>query len=74
MLKFEFDPERPSAQNGRNLLGVSYARMDPVRSTMELPATEHMQAVGGLFICCIASLCACVTISLMLMVMVWCLK
>ena len=49
MLKFEFDPERPSAQNGRNLFGVNYARMDPVRSTMELPATEHMQAVGRLF-------------------------
>jgi len=45
MLKFAFDPERPSAQNGRNLLGVNYARMEPVRSTMELPATEHMKAV-----------------------------
>ena len=56
MLKFAFDPERPSAQNGRNLLGVNYARMEPVRSTMELPATEHMKAVGRLLRCYIVHL------------------
>ena len=46
MLKFEFDPKNPSVNNGRNLLGVNYATMDPVRSTFELPATEHAKAVG----------------------------
>ena len=46
MLKFAFDPERLSVNNGRDLLGVNYARMDPVKSIFELPATEHIKAVG----------------------------
>ena len=53
MLKFGFDPRQST--DGRNLLGVNYARMNPVHARMELPATEHMRAVGRLFTCRIAS-------------------
>ena len=46
MLKFAFDPKSPSVNNGRELLGVSYAKMYPVRSSFELPATERIKVVG----------------------------
>ena len=46
MLKFAFDQKMPSFTTGRELLGVSYAKMYPVRSSFELPATERIGAVG----------------------------
>ena len=46
MLKFESDPKRPSDNNGREILGVNYAWMHPIKSTYELPATEHMKTIG----------------------------
>lgn len=34
---------------GRNLLGLSYARMDPVRSKSVLPSDEKVKVIGEQF-------------------------
>ena len=46
MLKIASDPKKPFFNNGKYLLDVTYAKMDPIRSTIELPATERIKAVG----------------------------
>ena len=46
MLTFQSPSERYYAGIGKGMLDVSYARIDPVRATFELPAIGRLQAVG----------------------------
>ena len=46
MLKFAYDPNKPSKSNGKYLFGILYARMEPVRAHFELPATKKADKIG----------------------------